>query len=161
MLTKICFWVNSFYFHFIVNNPILLPSHAWKWSIFFIQNVIYVFVLHVQPIQSFSLDMVELILNLINDKIIVNLRTVKLRMLTNSIKSFLTFIQMLDMKDMLFLSYKLKEWSLNYLLHLPIRRHLLVCLLPKLFFLSFCSMGPGISSVWGNVDPRFVIHFCS
>ena len=50
-------------------------------NIFVIQNVIYVFVLHVQPAQSFTLDMVELILNLINDKIILNLRTVKLRML--------------------------------------------------------------------------------
>ena len=45
--------------------------------------------LYVQPAQSFTLDMVELILNLINDKIILNLRTVKLRMLTNSINLIL------------------------------------------------------------------------
>ena len=39
--------------------------------------------LYVQPAQSFTLDMVELILNLINDKIILKLRTVE-----NSIKLF-------------------------------------------------------------------------
>ena len=44
--------------------------------------------LYVQPAQSFTLDMVELILNLINDKIILNLRTVE-----NLMKSFLIFIQ--------------------------------------------------------------------
>ena len=52
-----------------------------------IQDETYVFV---QPVHSFTLDMVELILkkNLINDKIILNLKTVE-----NPIKSFLIFIQ--------------------------------------------------------------------
>ena len=58
-----------------------------------IQNPIYVFVLYVQPAQSFTLGMVELILNLINDKIILNLRIVKIKNVENPIKSFLTFIQ--------------------------------------------------------------------
>ena len=88
------FSFNSFYFYLVVNNSTLLPIDAWKWSIFLLfKKTIYVFVLYIQPAQSFTLDMVELILNFINDKIILNLRTVKLRMLKNPIKSFLTFIQ--------------------------------------------------------------------
>ena len=50
-------------------------------NLFVIKNAIYVFVLHVQPTQSFTLDMVELILTLINNKIILNLRIVELKML--------------------------------------------------------------------------------
>ena len=58
-------------------------------NIFVIQNVIYVFMLYIQPAQSFTLYMVELILKIfINDKIILNPRTVE-----NPIKSFLIFIQ--------------------------------------------------------------------
>ena len=73
-------------------------------------------------------------------------------------KVIFNFHTMCDMKDMLF--YRLKEWSLNYLFYLPSWRQLLVRLLPKLFFfLSFCSVGPSISPVWGNVDPRFVTIF--
>ena len=28
LLTKFCFWADSFYFHFTDNNPIFLPNHA-------------------------------------------------------------------------------------------------------------------------------------
>ena len=62
-------------------------------NLFVIENAIYVFVLHVQPTQSFTLDMVELISNFINDKIILNLRTVE-----NPMKSFLIFIQCVTWK---------------------------------------------------------------
>ena len=80
---------------------------------------IYIFVLHVQPAQSFTLDVVELISNLINDKIILNLRTVKIKNVEKPNKVIFNFDTMFDMKDMLFLSYRLTESSLNYLLHLP------------------------------------------
>ena len=78
-------------------------------KLFVIQNAIYAFVLHVQPIQSFTLDMVELISNLINDKIILNLRTVKLRILKKPNKVIFNLHTMFDMKDMLLLSYRIKE----------------------------------------------------
>ena len=63
--------------------------------------------LYIQIAQSFTLDMVELILNLINDKIILNLRTIELRTLKKPNKVIFNFHIMCDMKDMLF--YRLKE----------------------------------------------------
>ena len=66
---------------------------------------------------------------------------------------------MFDMKYMLFWKNRPKDWSLNHLLHLPSRRKLLAQLAFFLSYLSFCSVGPGIYLVWGNVDPIFAITF--